>query len=71
MNHSIHTFSDEQKVFLRTLQSWYLTQSDDMNSIKVSWLHGMLKKEHYDEHQKAMLNKMVLSYNETFNTKEK
>jgi hypothetical protein len=42
-----------------------------MNSIKVSWLHGMLKKEHYDEHQKAMLNKMVFKYNETFNTKER
>ena len=38
-------------------------QSDEMHGIKVSWLHGMLKKEHYDETQKAMLNKMVFKYN--------
>lgn len=70
MNHSIEKFSDEQKVFLRTLQSWYLTQSDEMHGIKVSWLHGMLKKEHYDETQKAMLNKMVFKYNTYLKNKQ-
>ena len=70
MKHSIILFSDEQKVFLRTLQSWYLTQSDEMHGIKVSWLHGMLKKEHYDETQKAMLNKMVVKYNTYIKNKQ-
>jgi hypothetical protein len=37
---------------------------DIQHSIKVSWLNGMLKKTHYDEHQRNMLNKMVKKYNE-------
>jgi len=70
MNHSIETFSEEQKVSLITLQHWYIKQNDTIHSIKVSWLDGLLKKDHYDETQKVLLNKMVLSYNETFKTKD-
>lgn len=62
--HKIHTFTTEHKQYLLEIQSWYNSHTHNDNYIKVSWLNGMIKKTHYDEHERNMLNKMVKKYNE-------
>ena len=61
--HKIHTFTSEHKEILTKIQNWYKDHEPWPNSIKVGWLNGMMKKPHYDEHERRMLNKMVTKYN--------
>ena len=62
--HKIHTFTSEHKQYLLEIQSRYAKSNPfDIHSIKIGWLNGMMKKTHYDEHERRMLNKMVNKYN--------
>ena len=64
VHHKIHEFTPEHKKFLVRILNFYNDMGDIQHNIKVSWLNGMLKKTHYDEHERNMLNKMVKKYNE-------
>ena len=62
MAEKINQFEDYQYQYIERILKWYAKEKT-ANYIKVSWLSGMLKKQHYDEHEKRMLNKMVNNYN--------
>ncbi len=64
VHHKIHEFAPEHKKFLVRILNFYNDMGLIQHNIKVSWLNGMLKKTHYDEHERNMLNKMVKKYNE-------
>ena len=71
MSDKIYRVTSKHIESIKLLQNWYNEQqydsgpsSSDHNSIKISWLSGMMKKTHYDEHERNMLNKMVNKYNE-------
>ena len=64
VHREIHEFTPEHKKYLVRILNFYNDVGDIQHTIKVSWLNGMLKKTHYDEHQRNMLNKMVKKYNE-------
>jgi len=64
VHHKIHELTPEHKKFLVRILNFYNDMGDIQHNIKVSWLNGMLKKTHYDEHERNMLNKMVKKYNE-------
>ena len=64
VHHKIHKFTPEHKFSVIRILNFYNDMGDSIHSIKVSWLNGMLKETHYDEHQRNMLNKMVKKYNE-------
>lgn len=64
VHHEIHEFTPEHKKYLVRILNFYNDVGDIQNSIKVSWLNGMLKQTHYDAHQRNLLNKMVKKYNE-------
>jgi len=63
IGHKIEHFTSEQLSSLQNIRGWYMEQQTTHNSIKVSWLFGLIKKGHYDLHERNMLNKMVKKYN--------
>ena len=63
MAEKINQFEENQYQYIERILKWY-AKDKNSNSIKVGWLSGMMKKQHYDDHEKRMLNKMVKKYNE-------
>jgi hypothetical protein len=63
MAEKINQFEENQYQYIERILKWY-AKDKNSNSIKVDWLSGMMKKQHYDDHEKRMLNKMVKKYNE-------
>jgi len=59
----IYKITSKHRESIELMQGWYIEQQSAHHSIKISWLRGMMKKEHYDGHERNMLNKMVKKYN--------